>query len=196
MIGIYKITNPKGAVYVGQSINIEKRKKYYINKHCKGQKKIYASLVKYGFENHIFEVVCECLKEQLNDLEVYYIKKYNSFNNKNGMNLDSGGLVKKQSDETKAKRSKSLKGRVFTQEWKDKIGEKSKGRMLGFKHSAETIQKLKSIIKPKWTKPHPMKGKGYSKEEALIRHREANKRYRSKLKQLNNKTKELLNGKI
>lgn len=184
MIGIYKITNPKGSIYIGQSVNIEKRKKYYINGHCKGQQKIYASISKYGFENHTFEILQECLKEELNDLEVYYIEKYNSFNNPLGMNLDSGGLVKKQSDETKLKRSKTLKGRVFTQEWKDKIGAKSKGRMLGFKHSEETKKKLREVVRPKWTKPHPTKGTGYSKEEALIRHREANKRYREKIKNL------------
>ena len=31
MIGIYKITNPIGEIYIGKSINIEKRKAYYIN---------------------------------------------------------------------------------------------------------------------------------------------------------------------
>lgn len=182
MIGIYKITSPTNKIYIGQSINIEKRKKYYQNAHCKGQKKLYASIIKYGFENHNFEIICECLENELNKLEEYYISYFNSFNTILGMNLDSGGLSKKQSDETKLKRSNSLKGRVFTQEWKDKIAAKSKGRMLGYKHTEETLLKLKNIVKPKWNKPHPKKGTGYSKEEERLRHNESNKRYRLKIK--------------
>ena len=37
MIGIYKITNPKGKIYIGQSINIENRFKVYKRYNCKGQ---------------------------------------------------------------------------------------------------------------------------------------------------------------
>jgi hypothetical protein len=37
MIGIYKIINPKGKTYIGQSINIEKRWNGYKKLHCKGQ---------------------------------------------------------------------------------------------------------------------------------------------------------------
>jgi len=29
MVGIYKITNPNGKIYIGQSINIESRKRVY-----------------------------------------------------------------------------------------------------------------------------------------------------------------------
>ena len=59
IVGIYKITNPKGRVYIGQSINIFKRFSYYKMLQCKGQKKVYSSLVKYGYENHKFEIVTE-----------------------------------------------------------------------------------------------------------------------------------------
>lgn len=31
MVGIYKITNPKGRIYIGQSVNIEQRKQNYKN---------------------------------------------------------------------------------------------------------------------------------------------------------------------
>jgi group I intron endonuclease len=54
MVGIYKITNPKGKVYIGQSTNIEERMKHYINKNGKRQPKIFYSIKKYGWENHIF----------------------------------------------------------------------------------------------------------------------------------------------
>ena len=56
MIGIYKITSPTGKVYIGQSIEIEKRWMRYknITKSVKKQPAIYNSLLKYGSENHIF----------------------------------------------------------------------------------------------------------------------------------------------
>ena len=47
MIGIYKITNPKEKVYIGQSIDIEKRwKRYYYTLNCKSQTALYRSLKK------------------------------------------------------------------------------------------------------------------------------------------------------
>ena len=48
MIGIYKITSPNNKVYIGQSVDIEKRLKRYKNLNCKKQSKIYNSLNKYG----------------------------------------------------------------------------------------------------------------------------------------------------
>ena len=78
MIGIYKITNPKGRVYVGQSINIEKRhKNYQTLVNCESQSKLYNSLVKYGFCEHIFEVVEECSVEDLNTRERHWQDFYN-----------------------------------------------------------------------------------------------------------------------
>jgi group I intron endonuclease len=72
MIGIYKIVSPTGKVYVGQAVEIEKRKKVYEKHSCKGQPRLYASLVKYGFSKHIFEVVEECRIEELNERERHW----------------------------------------------------------------------------------------------------------------------------
>jgi hypothetical protein len=38
MIGIYKITSPTDKIYIGQSIDIDKRKLDYIKKYIKQQK--------------------------------------------------------------------------------------------------------------------------------------------------------------
>ena len=76
MIGIYKITNPKGKVYIGQSINIVRRMKSYSKMYCKQQPKIYNSLKKYGWENHEFDVLVECKIKELNFLETLYKKFY------------------------------------------------------------------------------------------------------------------------
>lgn len=60
MIGIYKITSPSNKVYIGQTWNVCSRKSAYKRiSPIKQQRKLYASLVKYGWENHKFEVIHE-----------------------------------------------------------------------------------------------------------------------------------------
>lgn len=110
MIGIYKITSPTGRIYIGQSIDIEKRRKMYVNNHCKKQQKLHASLCRYGFNEHEFEVIEECEWDLLNEREEYWIEFYGTFNSELGLNLSSGGLNKRVSEETKQKISVSKKG--------------------------------------------------------------------------------------
>lgn len=77
MIGIYKIENLLNhKVYIGQSINIEKRWK----EHCRASSHsiIAKAIRKYGKQNFSFQVLEECSKESLNKKEEEYIKKYNS----------------------------------------------------------------------------------------------------------------------
>jgi group I intron endonuclease len=85
MIGIYKITNPKGKIYIGQSINIEKRFNQYKCSKAKNQPILHRSFLKYGIENHKFETVCYCNKSDLYELEDYYQILF-SANGKNGLN--------------------------------------------------------------------------------------------------------------
>jgi len=155
MIGIYKITSPNGKVYIGQSINIERRFRHYKILRCKDQVKIYNSLLKYGVDAHIFEVLELCDTEQLNNRERHYQDLYDSV--ANGLNLlyvKSEHFNGGHSDESKKKISDSLKGRTFTDEHKYKIGlsnsrrikspetiEKHRLAGLGRKASAETKEK-------------------------------------------------------
>jgi len=100
---VYKITSPSGKIYIGQSINVERRLKTYKYYNCKKQVKLYNSLKKYGFENHTIEIIKDNIKcmTALNFYEELYIKKYNTFNTENGLNLRSGGMNNTPSDETK-----------------------------------------------------------------------------------------------
>ena len=82
--GIYKITNPVGQIYIGQSKYIYRRKKEYINARCFAQPKIYNSILKYGFDKHKFEIIKKCSWEKLNRYEFHYQKKYKSV--ENGLN--------------------------------------------------------------------------------------------------------------
>lgn len=99
-ICIYKIINPKGKIYVGKTKNYEQRLGYYKRLQCSQQRKIYNSLKKYGPENHIFEIIEECLYEELNEKEIYWINELKSV--ENGLNLSyggDGGNLSKESEE-------------------------------------------------------------------------------------------------
>jgi group I intron endonuclease len=138
MIGIYKITNPKGKIYIGQSINIEKRWKAHFNKHSKKTILIHNSIKKYGPENHKFEIIEECILEQLNEREVYWVSYHNaihpyglvlkvgSSNNSlisdiTKLKMSKAHTGKKDSEETKLKKSKAAKGKTKTDIWRNNI---------------------------------------------------------------------------
>lgn len=112
MVGIYKITNPKGRIYIGQSINIEKRKKKYMTESCTSQIRLYTSLKKYGFTFHTFEVIEECEEEELNERERYWQEYYDVLSSRGlnclltSTNTSSG----KRSRETVKKMSSSTLG--------------------------------------------------------------------------------------
>jgi group I intron endonuclease len=138
MIGIYKITSPSNKVYIGQSIDIERRFRHYKRMVCKEQIKIHNSLLKYGVDAHIFEVLELCDTEELNNRERHYQDLYDSV--ANGLNLlyvKSEHFNGGHSEESKKKISDSLKGRVFTEEHKYKIGLNNSRRGM----SAETKEK-------------------------------------------------------
>lgn len=85
MVGIYKITSPSNKIYIGQSIDIEKRFNQYKWYKAKSQPILNRSFLKYGVDKHKFEVVCECKKTELHDLETYYQTLYCVVNS-NGLN--------------------------------------------------------------------------------------------------------------
>ena len=141
MIGIYKITNPKGLVYIGQSVDIKNRRWKYMSADCKQQKKIYHSLLKYGWANHKFEVIHECEESQLNELEVYYINLYDSVNK--GLNIALGGRNARLTEEHKNKIRNSLLGKKHT---KERI-EKTRKSKTGQKMSEKQKQKMREIVR-------------------------------------------------
>ncbi len=100
MIGIYKYQNKlNGKVYIGQSIDIERRQ--YNHKSSAYNKKandynsqFHQAIRKYGLENFDFEIIAELTPEEytrqtLNQLEIFFIRYYDSF--KNGYNATEGG---------------------------------------------------------------------------------------------------------
>jgi len=125
--GIYKITSPSGKIYIGQSVNIERRIAKYKYCECKQQPKIYHSIMKYGWNAHIFEVIHISDSENLNDLEKYYIRLYDSFNTEHGMNLTDGGEGANVTNETKEKIRKSKLGVKRSTTFRKKLSALKKG---------------------------------------------------------------------
>lgn len=94
--GIYKIENLiNGKVYIGQSIDIFERimnhKSETFNPNSRSYNSpIHRAIRKYGVENFSFEIVDFCLdKEELDEEEIYWIQKYDSY--RNGYNATKGG---------------------------------------------------------------------------------------------------------
>ena len=92
---IYIIKNSiNNKVYIGQTtLSMEDRWKTHLKPSVSKQRssyKIYNAMNKYGKENFYCELLEENIPvKELNDREIYYIEKYNSF--ENGYNSTKGG---------------------------------------------------------------------------------------------------------
>lgn len=89
-----KINNKK---YIGQTINPEQRFRCHKNNYKNPKSIEYNSLLhqafrKYGYENFSYEILVQDIDdvEILNNLEIYYINKFNS-KVPNGYNVEDGG---------------------------------------------------------------------------------------------------------
>lgn len=120
MIGIYSITNIiNGKLYIGKSKNIKSRwldheRNLRKNKHHNDY--LQNAWNKYGEVNFKFDVV-EITDEEckLDELEIYYIKQFNSTNDNYGYNIREGGDGGSMGEYSKAKLRKSMResGRSF-----------------------------------------------------------------------------------
>lgn len=152
---IYLRTNLiNGKQYVGQTIDFEERERdwKYAKRYSGGI--IDKARAKYGVENFETKVLNECNTiEELDQLEMYYIKELNT-KTPNGYNLTDGGEGQSgfhHSEESRRKMSRSQmgvrKGIPRTEDVKKKISETMKGRkvssgMTGHKHSEESKKKM------------------------------------------------------
>lgn len=153
MIGIYKITSPTGRVYIGQSISINKRILFYKRIDCKRQPRLLRSIKKHGWGNHEFEVLEQCLVDNLNERERHWQDYYNVLG-KMGLNCVLTSTEYKDSvysDSVRMKMSKAkegvmkgvdhpMYGRKHTPEARLKIKEARAKQTI--KHSQETKSKI------------------------------------------------------
>lgn len=118
--GIYKWQNKiNGKCYIGQSIDLGSRLRHHINnfKHRRYDAPIYRAFDKYGLDNFDVEILyCienpeHCIKPLLDELEIGYIEKYNSYGG-TGYNQTRGGDA-------------GILGYKFTEEQRRKVGRNS-----------------------------------------------------------------------
>ena len=172
MTGVYKFTNPENKIYIGASKGIFKRIYHYKSPTRKLNTLFYDSLRKYGYDNHVFEIIEECALENLNERERYWQEFYNVL--EDGLNMVLTKTKDKRevrSEEVRRKISTSNKGKVMSPEARMKISiwhtgkiiskeslEKRKLNMVykkGWNHTQESkdkmSQKTKGILRPKWS---------------------------------------------
>lgn len=163
--GIYLIINKiNGHMYVGGSVDIEKR----LDEHKRGKdadnQAIDRAILKYGKENFSYQVITELPTDWniIGEHEKYWIKLYNTFKDSNHYNLTEGGegiSGWKHTDETKFKISEANKGKTgywkdknFSDKHKQKLSASHKGQESWNKgktdcYSDESIQKMSKAKK-------------------------------------------------
>lgn len=112
---IYKYTSPSGRVYIGQTINEERRRKDFRCNSCYSGEKIDKARRKYGPENFEYKVICRVICDNKTDLlrnldrlEKVYIYAYDSV--RNGYNITDGGHDYTRTDEMKNNIREKCKG--------------------------------------------------------------------------------------
>jgi group I intron endonuclease len=159
MTGIYKITSPSNKVYIGQSLDIERRWKDHIHENrCKHKNKLYHSFKKYGVSNHKFEIVHELPSDVEQSVLDTYEQLYMDLHRNVGMellNLREAGSKGRPSEESKMKMSLAKKGKpawnkgltgIYTEEQRNKISESLTGRKQSAEMIAKRVVKLKGRV--------------------------------------------------
>lgn len=162
---IYMITSPTGRLYIGSTINISNRITLYKNTHTKYQPKLHNSLLKYGWEKHVFEIIwtgniedmlkyetligfgfnvlesenLNCRLPKLGDI-------YNVISNETRLKMSNWQIGRKMSDEAKLKMSISKKGKKFSLERKVKMSINFKKPILQYDLNNNFIQEWNSAM--------------------------------------------------
>ena len=142
---IYLVTNRiNGKIYVGQTTHsIKVRWKYHISRAIRSTAKmvLYDAIRKYGPESFTIEEIDQAKShEELNKLEIYYIKRLNATVSGVGYNISEGGNSA-ITEVTKAKISATLMGRSLPQSQKDAISLAMKGRTFFSEEHRHKISK-------------------------------------------------------
>ncbi len=159
--GIYAIQNlVNGKVYIGQAVNIKRRKNGHYGSLRRGKhanKHLQRAWNKYGESAFEFKVLTRCDGEDLNHFED---KAFNIYRGAIGWdmmynNAEKAGscLGVKPSPETRAKMSAAGKGKIISSETRAKMSAAAKGKNKGKKHSLETRTKMSAASKGKKKSP-------------------------------------------
>jgi len=162
---IYRIINKiDGKSYIGQYCK-DNPKQRFTNHKSRARKEdsteyLYRAIRKHGLENFDFTLICVCDNNELNDLEIKYIKEFNTFG-QNGYNMTIGGQGIKNykhtpetierlrvsstgkfpDEETRKRISEGLMGHGCSEETREKLRKAS----TGVSKKPETIEKLRLV---------------------------------------------------
>ena len=139
--GIYKITSPSDRIYIGQSRDIYDRWENYKRYRAKSQLRLHRSLVKYGWENHVFEIIEQCEKEVLSTQERYWQEYYDVLSS-SGMNCKYEHIDGKKQIFCEEILNK-FRNKRLTEDHKKKIGLSKVGK----KRSLKMIEFLRERMK-------------------------------------------------
>ena len=178
---IYKATNlVNQKIYIGQTNNLEKRKKRHAYLATTSSTAFHKALRKYGYENFRWDVLAECeTRTQANSLESKFINEYGGISNPFVYNEKDGGHCfttkhwtkeDKQIYSERAKKSnlnkkgstpenivKSVETRKRTGVY-DRLSERQKGDHNSAKRE-EVRKKISESMKLRWQDPNYSRNK-------------------------------------
>ena len=174
---IYKFTNNiNGHSYIGQTINPKSRYQDHIGR-IKKNTGLDTAIAKYGAENFSYEVLyetpllpCYQVKELLNEKEIYYINKFDTYNNGYNQTLGGKGTVGMPCSEKSKEFRKwynAHRNELLTDETREKLRinailnkdkmqspearKKMSDKNIFIQKSEESIQKMKDSLKGRST---------------------------------------------
>lgn len=177
---IYQVLNlVSNKCYIGQS-----RQKVPISRWCQHRHQafvkrstssaLYDAMRSYGLDAFQFTIIATVDDDALNQAEADAIKTYNS-TVPNGYNIKEGGDHVPHSEETKRKIGEKSKGRrtnqgkTFSAEWRQNIGNASRGRKF-----SQPVKEHLSKVHNEWHDTHPIPHKNCKYTEADIRFMRSN----------------------
>lgn len=175
---IYKFTNNiNGHSYIGQTINPKSRYQDHVGR-VKKNSGIDTAIAKYGAENFSYEVLyetpllpCSQVKDLLNEKEIYYINKYDTYNNGYNQTLGGKGTVGMPCSEKSKEFRKwynAHRNELLSDETREKLRinailnkdkmqslearKKMSVKKIFIQKSEESIQKMKDSLKGRFTR--------------------------------------------
>lgn len=143
---IYILKNKcNNKIYIGQTWHSIKDR--FDNGHgYKTCTYLHNAIQKYGKDNFYYEILTFCLTQESADyIENYFIEKFKSTDPSIGYNIRSGGSRGKNSEESKIKIGNAHRGKIISQEIRDKMSIAN----IGKNHSEETKRKMSETSKLK-----------------------------------------------
>ena len=177
---VYKYTNKiNGKIYIGQTIREDIRMEQH--RRCDSQSHFHNAIKKYGWDNFEYTIIFTVEYDDLNivhqlldSVEVKYIDLYDSMNPHKGYNRARGGKGCSGytlTEEQREKISKRLKGREKNEDWRKKISDTRKSRNIPSSRRGVSLpEETKKKIRQNSTNSKPLyvDGVEYKKRSPLL----------------------------